>query len=77
MKSLNYLTGSAIAGYWVDLTGQEAASVVGKAKAIGDGFYITGLDMFHQLHCLVSVSRRRNLKSAEITAKWSFFYLRR
>jgi hypothetical protein len=72
-KACNYLTGSTIAGYWVDLTGQEAASVIGKAKALGDGFYITGLDVFHQLHCLVSASRWRNLKCAEITAKWCFY----
>ena len=49
------LTDGTFPGYWVDLTGQEAASVIGKAKSLPDGFYITGLDMFHQLHCVVSL----------------------
>jgi hypothetical protein len=52
------LTDGAFVGYWVDLTGDEATSVIGKAKALEDGFYITGLDMFHQLHCVVSLVRR-------------------
>jgi hypothetical protein len=44
-------------GYWVDLIGQEASSVVGKGKKLDDGRYITGLYMFHQLHCVVSPQR--------------------
>jgi hypothetical protein len=47
-------------GYWVDLTGDEATSVIGKAKALEDGFYITGLDMFHQLHCVDHLRRTLN-----------------
>jgi len=36
----------------VDLVGKEAAMVKGKTRQRPSGEYISGLDVFHQLHCL-------------------------
>ena len=37
----------------VDLIGDEAESLVGKTYQKPSGHYLTGMDLFHQLHCLV------------------------
>jgi hypothetical protein len=38
----------------VDLRGKEAESVVGTTYQKPGGWWLTGADVFHQLHCLVS-----------------------
>lgn len=50
--SVHELTVRLVAG--VDLIGHEADMVRGKTRQRPTGEYVTGLDVFHQLHCLVS-----------------------
>lgn len=53
MKPTHELTSDLVAG--VDLIGREADMVRGKTRQRPTGEYVTGLDVFHQLHCLVSL----------------------
>ncbi|KAK0625823.1 hypothetical protein B0T14DRAFT_405091, partial [Immersiella caudata] len=41
-----------IHGEGVDLVGKEAESVVGKTYQKPGGWWLTGVDAFHQLHCI-------------------------
>lgn len=47
-------------GQAMDLIGEEAESVADITYAKPGGWYLTGPDSFHQLHCLVS-SRPRSV----------------
>lgn len=56
ISGINLVLTSVITADGVDLKGEEATTVTGKTLQKPGGWWLVGVDVFHQLHCLVNLS---------------------